>query len=184
MPKNQKQNISLKMTAALAMLVAISIILGKYLAISVGDVLRFSLENLPIIFAGLAFGPLQALLVAVTADLVGCVLVGYAINPLVTVGAAAIGVVSGFLPGLLKKHTRLGSISIIIITTAVSHAVGSVLIKTLGLAVFYDMPIILLMLWRLLNYIIVSAVEALLLYVLLKRDGIRKQIEKIKQKSK
>ena len=50
MPKNQKQNISLKMTAALAMLVAISIILGKYLAISVGEVLRFSLENLPIIY--------------------------------------------------------------------------------------------------------------------------------------
>lgn len=183
MPKSQKQNISLKMTAAMAMLVAISIILGKYLAISLGNVLRLSLENLPILFAGLAFGPLQALLVAVTADVIGCILVGYEINPIVTIGAAAIGVVAGALPKLLKKHAKLNGAPLIIITVAASHVIGSVLIKTLGLAVFYDMPIMILMLWRLLNYTIVSVIEALLLYVLLKRDGIRKQIEKIKQKS-
>lgn len=183
MPKSQKQNISLKMTAAMAMLVAISIILGKYLAISLGNVLRLSLENLPILFAGLAFGPLQALLVAVTADVIGCILVGYEINPLVTLGAAAIGVVAGALPKLLKKHAKPNGVPLIIITVAASHVIGSVLIKTLGLAVFYDMPIMILMLWRLLNYTIVSVLEALLLYVLLKRDGIRKQIEKIKQKS-
>ncbi|MBE6532909.1 MAG: folate family ECF transporter S component [Ruminococcaceae bacterium] len=184
MENSQKQNISPKMTAALAMLVAISIILGKYLAFSVGDVLRFSLENLPIIFAGLAFGPLQALLVAVTADLIGCLLVGFVVNPLVTLGAAAIGLVSGFVPILLKKYTKISDVALIIITVVLSHFCGSVLIKTFGLAVFYDMPIFILMLWRLLNYVIVSALEALLLCILLKREGVRRQIEKIKQKSK
>lgn len=184
MSKNQNQNISLKLTASLAMLVAISIILGKYLAISVGEVLRFSFENLPIIFAGIAFGPLSALLVAVTGDLVGCLLVGYAVNPLVTLGAAAIGLASGFAPMLLKKYSKLSGTPLIIITVVLSHLFGSVLIKTFGLAVFYDMPLFILMLWRLLNYAIVSALEILLLCVLFKRDGIRQQIEKIRQKSK
>ena len=184
MPGSQKQNISLKMTAALAMLVAISIILGKYLALSVGEVLRFSLENLPIIFAGIAFGPLAGVLVAVAADLIGCVLVGFAVNPLVTVGAAVIGAVSGFAPILLKRYTEISGTPLVIITVVLSHLCGSVNIKTLGLAMFYDMPIFILMLWRLLNYAIVSAAEALLLCILLKRDGVRRQIEKIRQKSK
>ncbi len=184
MPKNQKQNISLKMTASLAMLVAISIILGKYLAISVGEVMRFSLENLPIIFAGIAFGPIPALLVAVTADLVGCILVGYAVNPLVTLGAAVIGLVSGLAPRIIKRHTAFNVTPTVIITVALSHLIGSVLIKTFGLAVFYDMPLFLLMLWRLLNYVIVSVLEILLLCILLKREGVRRQIEKIRSKSK
>lgn len=182
--KNQKQNISLEMTASLAMLVAISIILGKYLAIPVGEVLRFSFENLPIIFAGIAFGPLPAMLVGITADIVGCILVGYGINPIVTLGAAVIGLISGFIPMLLKKYTKLSGAPLIIITAALSHLFGSVLIKTFGLAVFYDMPLFILMLWRLLNYAIVSSLEILLLCILFKRDGIRRQIEKLKQKSK
>ena len=46
---------------ASAFLVAISIVCGKYLAIRGGDVLRFSFENLPILLAGIAFGPLVGL---------------------------------------------------------------------------------------------------------------------------
>ena len=184
MPKSQKQNISPKLTAALAMMVAVSIILGKYLALSVGDVLRFSLENLPIIFSGIAFGPIAAILVAVTADLIGCLMVGFGVNPLVTVGAAVVGLIAGFAPMLLKKYTALSGAPLIVITVVLSHLFGSVLIKTLGLAVYYDMPIFALMGWRLLNYAVVSTAEALLLCVLLKRDGVRRQIEKFRQKSK
>ena len=64
-----------------AFLVALSIVCGKFLAIPVGEILRFSFENLPILFAGLAFGPVAGALVGVCADLLGCVLRGYAINP-------------------------------------------------------------------------------------------------------
>ena len=85
----------LKITAALAMLAAVSIICGKYLAIRGGDILRFSFEDLPIIFAGISFGPIAGMLVGVVADLVGCVMVGYTVNPIVTLGAAAIGAFSG-----------------------------------------------------------------------------------------
>lgn len=165
---------------ALAMLVAISIILGKYLALSIGEVLRFSFENLPIIFAGIAFGPISAMLVAVAADLLGCLLVGYAINPLVTVGAAVIGLSSGSVALLLKRFTGAKALSVVILSTAAAHILGSVGIKTLGLAVFYDMPIPVLMLWRLLNYTIIAVLEILIIYLLLKSRGVKSQISKIK----
>ncbi len=184
MSKSPKQNISLKMIATLAMLVAISIVLGKFLAIPVGDVLRFSFENLPIIFAGITFGAIPAVLVAVTADILGCILVGFAINPIVTLGAATIGVVSGIVPQLIRKHKSISRVPLIIITVALSHLCGSVLIKTFGLAVFYDIPIPLLMIWRFLNYTVVGALEILIISVLLERDGMRRQIEQILSKSK
>ena len=75
---------SLAILASSSFLAALSIILGKYLAIPGGNVLRFSFENLPIMFAGMAFGPFVGCAVGIVADLIGCVLVGYTVNPLIT----------------------------------------------------------------------------------------------------
>ena len=86
---------TLKVMVCVALFVAMSIVCGKYLAIGVGNVLRFSFENMPIILSGLMFGPVVGIFAGVAADIVGCVLVGYALNPIVTIGAAAVGGVSG-----------------------------------------------------------------------------------------
>ncbi len=169
---------NIKLVAALAMLVAISIVCGKYLAIRGGDVMRFSLENMPIIFAGMAFGPLAGGLVGVVADLVGCLMVGYTINPLVAIGAGVIGVISGALPSLLKK-TKLRSWIITALTVAAAHLIGSLIIKTFGLASYYDIPFIILLLWRVLNYIIVGAADGAIVHILLGNKGVRMQIREI-----
>ncbi len=171
---------SLKILTSLAMLIAVSIICGKYLAIRGGDILRFSFENLPIIFAGIAFGPVSGAAVGIIADLIGCVLVGYAINPIVTVGAAAIGLVSGLCELLLKRVKKMRRAVSVSISVAAAHIIGSVLIKTFGLAVFYDMPIMVLMLWRLLNYLIIGIIEGFLLICLLKNKQLAKVINKMK----
>lgn len=169
----------LKITAALAMLAAVSIICGKYLAIRGGDILRFSFENLPIIFAGISFGPIAGVLVGVVADLVGCVMVGYTVNPLVTLGAAAIGAFSGISAIIFKKIGIKGAANTVI-SVAIAHIFGSVLIKTFGLSAYYDLPLWALMLWRLLNYVIVGALEAALLVVLLKNKGVTRLISDMK----
>ena len=172
----KKSSKSLKLTVVLAMLTAISIVLGKYLAIRGGDVMRFSLESMPIIFAGMAFGPVAGALVGAVADLIGCVMVAYTINPIVTLGAAAIGVISGILPSLLRRLS-LDFRLVTAITVATAHIIGSVLIKTFGLAAYYDMPFIILMLWRLLNYIIVGALDGATVYVLLSNKGIQMHLK-------
>ena len=170
MPKNQ-QNMSMYRLACCAFLVALSIVCGKFLAIPVGEILRFSFENLPILFAGLAFGPVAGVLVGVSADLLGCVLRGYAVNPWVTAGAVLIGLIAG-LGGVLLR--RLPLVWRVVVTTLVAHLVGSVLVKTIGLSVYYAFPLWELMLWRLLNYVLVGVAEAVLLYGLLSHPGVRR----------
>lgn len=170
---------ALRITVFGALLSAISIITGKYLAFNVGEFIRFSFENLPIIFAGLAFGPIVGALVGVVADLVGCMLVAYAINPIITVGAAVIGLISGLVRFLPEIHGRHAHLFKIIIAVFVSHLVGSVIIKSFGLSVFYDLPIIMLMLWRLLNYVIVGSLEGFILYHLMKNKTVELEIRRI-----
>ena len=178
MTKGQK---SLRITIILALMVAISILMGKYLAIRGGDVMRFSLENTPIILSGMAFGPGAGALVGLIADIVGCIMVGYTINPLVALGAAAIGLVSGFVPRILGKiniNTRLK----LAITVAIAHLIGSVVIKTVGLSAYYDMPFVILLLWRVLNYLIVGTLDGVVVHILLSHKEIDKQIKELTKK--
>ena len=160
----------LRILCAAALLAALSIVLGKYLAINVTDSIRLSFENLTILMAGIFFGPVIGGVVGTAADLLGCMLVGYAINPLVTLGAASIGLLGGLcwrLFGGLPYGIRLA------LTVALAHLVGSVGIKTVGLSAFYSMPLGILALWRLLNYAIVGGLELTLLYFVLKNQAIR-----------
>ena len=160
-----------------AFLAALSIICGKYLALSLGNVLRFSFENLPILLAGMMFGPIVGMTVGVVADLVGCVMVGYTVNPLVTLGAACIGLFGGLLFRATKKLPLLWQTCI---TVILSHLAASVIVKTYGLAQYYDMPFHILLLWRLLNYVIVGVAEWLLLYTVLKNQALRRRFEALR----
>lgn len=175
---------SLTVLVISAFLAAISIVCGKYLAIRGGDVMRFSFENMPILMAGMLFGPVIGAVVGVVADLIGCVMVGYTINPVVTAGAAAIGFVGGvcyYILGKIKKCPYGLKISV---SVAAAHIIGSVIIKTVGLAAFYDMPLGILMLWRLLNYLIVGVLEALILWYLLKNKALMHEINSILSKTR
>ncbi len=183
MQKRRHAAIALRVSISLSMLAAISIILGKYLAINVGEALRFSFENLPVIFAGIFFGPIAGMTVGALADLVGCLLVGYAINPVVTLGAVSIGLVSGLTWYLLKKAALPTGLTLGV-SVALSHLLGSVLIKGAGLSAFYSMPFGILILWRLLNYLIVGALEGILLYFLIKSKTVRSAVSSIKRGGK
>lgn len=163
--------------AVAAFLAALSIVCGKYLAIPVGTVLRFSFENLPLILSGMMFGPAIGAMTAVVADLLGCVMVGYAINPVVTVGAACIGLISGLCYRLPLRIPPFFKISLTVLS---AHIIGSVLIKTWGLAVFYDMPFYVLLLWRLLNYAIIGTAEGVLIHYIFKSSAVRRNLEKLR----
>ena len=174
----KRSKATLARSVAMALLSAMSIVLGKLLAINLGEVLRLSFENLPILFAAIALGPIAGAAVGLLADVVGCLIVGYVINPLVTLGAVAIGGAAGlamrFLPERLPEWARVS------ISVAAAHAIGSVVIKTVGLSGFFGMPLGVLMLWRLLNYLLVGAAESALLVILIKNRGVRMAIASIK----
>lgn len=168
-----------------AMLAAMSMILGKFLQIPTpfSELIRISFENLPVILAGILLGPLAGAMTGIVADLIGCVAYGYSINPLITLGAGAVGLVAGLVAFLLERAPLLWRV---IGAVVLSHVIGSVLIKTAGLAAWYlaayDLGYGQLLLWRVLNYAIIAALEATLLYLLLRHRGIARQLERMCRK--
>lgn len=191
MSKNTSRNFKVPIFKSLsglcfaAILSAMSFILGKFLQIPnpFQEFIRISFENLPIILAGISLGPIAGALVGAVADLIGCALYGYSINPIITVGAFSIGLVSGFISNYVVKTPLILKV---IISTAAAHIVGSVLIKSAGLAVWYlskyELGYWEFVAWRLLNYTIVAIAECVLLYILLKNKAIQKQLERMCEK--
>lgn len=164
---------SLKQLTMASVLVAISIICGKFLAINIGVAMRISFENMPIIFASVTMGPIIGTMVGVASDLIGCVLYGYAINPIITIGAGVIGFISGFVFKYIKiKGERLR----LLLACLLSHTVGSVIIKTIGLASYAELPIHLLVIFRSLIYVVTIALEFIIIFYLLGSKSLRRQI--------
>lgn len=168
-----------------AILAAMSLILGKFMQIPhpFQEFIRISFENLPIVLAGIVLGPVAGALVGTVADLIGCLLYGYTINILITLGGASVGFVAGFMANYIVKRPLVLQV---ILSEAAAHAVGSVLIKSAGLAAWYlskyELGYFEFVAWRLLNYSIVAAAECVILYLLLRNRAFRKQIEEIRGK--
>ena len=168
-----------------ALLAAMSLILGKFLQIPTpfAEFVRISFENLPVILAGLVLGPLAGAMTGAVADLVGCLAYGYSINPLITLGAASAGLVAGVVGWALSRAPLLLRLSL---SAVAAHLVGSVGIKTAGIAAWYlskyDLGYFELTLWRLLNYTIIAVLEIAILYALLRHRGFQKQLERMCRK--
>lgn len=155
--------------------VAMSIVLGKFMQIPIGDSIRISFENLPILMAGIFFGPFVGGAVAIVADLLGCLLKGYSINPIITLGAASIGILSGIVSMVLKKKNTTLIVALSIIS---AHLIGSVIIKSIGLYVYFHTPIQMLAL-RIPTYIGTGLLEFLIVSMLLSNKAFTSQLEKI-----
>lgn len=148
-----------------ALFIALSIVLGKYLAFTMGP-FRVSFENLTVLLSGILFGPLGGLVVGAAADLVGCLLVGYAINPVVTLGAACVGACCGL--GWQLFH-RLHPTVRLALSVLLGHGIGSMLIKSIGLHLYFGFPLSVLWL-RIPLYLMTGALEGYFLYLLLRRQ--------------
>ncbi|MBQ9375347.1 MAG: folate family ECF transporter S component [Ruminococcus sp.] len=161
-----------------ALFVAMSIVLGKFLSIKIGDNIRISFENLSLIMSGMFFGPVVGLVTAAVADIVGCILYGYAINPIITLGAASIGFTAGLASHIMLKNNKLLNV---IVSVSLAHLIGSIIIKTIGLYVYYHTPFQVLI-WRLPVYIITAAAESFIIYTLVRNKAFSEQIERMNQK--
>ena len=168
-----------------AMLAAMSLIIGKFLQIPnpFQNIIRISFENLPILLAGITTGPFVGALTGVVADLLGCVLYGYAINPIITLGAATVGLISGIMANYVIRRPLAAQV---ICAAVVAHLLGSVVIKSLGLAAWflssYDMGLLELMLWRLLTYTVICAAECVILCLLLRHRAVSDLLERMRKK--
>jgi ECF transporter S component (folate family) len=152
-----------------AMLVAMSVIIGIFCKNFLnfgGGLFRVTFENLPIILSGMLYGPIVGGLVGVCADLVSYLFSSqvYPPNLLVTAGALAVGVLSGIMA---KYIIRKKGMKQIILSGAVAHIVGSMIIKPIGLYQFYGV----LVLWRIPLYLVIAPIEIFILCMLFSRNS-------------
>ena len=160
-----------------ALFIAMSIALGKLLAFNVTPYIRISFENLTIIMAGIFFGPFVGAAVGAGADIIGCILVGYSINPIITLGAASIGLVAGIVSSsVFKGNVKLNTA----FSVGLAHLIGSVIIKSIGLRVYYNYPIGWLA-WRLPTYIGIGILEFYIIWLLLNNKAFSEQLDKVRK---
>ena len=155
-----------------AMLVAMSVVIGifckTFLNFGLG-LFRITFENLPIILSGILFGPVIGGLVGIASDLISYLMSGqaYPLNIIVSLGAMAVGVVSGAVSKYLIK--RKGNAQIIV-SAALAHLVGSMIIKPIGLYQFYGAAV----LWRIPLYLVIAPLEIIVICLLFRRSSFRR----------
>lgn len=159
-----------------AMLIGISVAVGWFcrLYLTFGVFIRVTFENLPIILCGILFGPIYGLCVGLCTDLVSCVVSAQEINPIITLGAASVGLISGLTSKLLSKIS-VGKVLRVIAPCFLAHIIGCMFIKTLGLQVYYfsTTPYWYLFGIRSAVYVPIAIIEALILVLLLKNNFIK-----------
>ena len=86
------------------MFVALSIAIAAFCKVYLSfGAIRITFENLPILLSSVLFGPLVGAATGVTADIISCIIAANPINPIITVGAAMIGAVSGVFHIIFSK---------------------------------------------------------------------------------
>ncbi len=170
-------NKNLKKLTLVAMLTAMSVVIGIFCKNFLnfgGGLFRITFENMPIILAGVFFGPLSGAVVGVASDLISYFLSAqmYPPNLIVTAGAASVGLFSGLVSMIFKKYEKRGIVRIIV-SASVAHMIGSMIIKPIGLFAFYGY----LVLWRIPLYFVIAGVEIMLLCMLYGNAAFRRLVE-------
>ena len=118
----------------LALLSATQVVLARFIVPMPNPTMRFSIEAVPIIVAGLLFGPFAGGIVGLVGDAVGCLFSGYGYNPVFAVPPLLTGVCAGllrFLPIRKLNYTR------ILASFLPAVVLGSVLWQSYWLSFFY-----------------------------------------------
>ncbi|MEA4913328.1 MAG: folate family ECF transporter S component [Christensenella sp.] len=128
-----------KRLSLLAMFIALQIVLSKFLMLQLAPSVRLSIDSVPILLAGIWFGPIAGGLVGALADSLGTILfpTGGAYFPLLTVAFLLVGVVSGFLSRVVKVKQSLFRIALIVIPAEI---VGSYFFKSFALSLLVGVP--------------------------------------------
>lgn len=154
-----------RVIAFAGVLIAMQIVLARVVAIPIGNELRITVSATPIYLAGLWFGPMIGGICGGISDILGCILAGYAPNPLILITSVLCGVMPGFFKKNFLKKVELWRVLVVV---ALHGLIGSLGFTTLGLHWFYGTPWVYLYTTRTVQTILLTAVNSVLVYFLYK----------------
>ena len=169
-----EKNYRIKMLTVSAMMVALSVVIGYICKtvpiLNMGVGLRITFENLPIILAGIMFGPIVGACVGFVADMLSCIFSGQAPLLFVSLGSISVGLVAGICS---KYIVRKNGVWKIVLSEALAHLIGSVIIKTVALSMAYGYVIVL----RIPLGLAIAAAEIVIVLILYRNKTIRKLVD-------
>lgn len=136
MQKNSsKQHWNVSTLVYMALLVALHLVLTRVFVIELGAY-RISIGSVATIMAGLWLGPVAGGVCGLAADLIGCFMKGYAVNPFITLAAILWGVIPALAKPFFVNRTKKMKAVGICISIAITDVISSLILTTAGLVIF------------------------------------------------
>jgi len=166
------KHITTKRLSFMAMLIALQIVLSKFLMLQLTGSIRLSIDSVPILLTGIWFGPIAGGIVGLLSDLLGTLLFPTAgmYYPPLTAAFVLIGVCAGFLTRIVKSERALLRAALIVIPAEI---VGSYLTKSMALSALVQVPFPALLAARALPVGSVMLVNTLLVFLLDRLLGVK-----------
>ncbi len=125
---------SVRTLTSCAVLIAVTVVLSRFLVLTPTESSRYSIEAVPIFLSGMLFGPVAGAFVGFAADFIGCLFSPFGYNPIFSIPPLLYGLCAGFFGGFLKKKV---SILRIAAAFACPIIVGSILWQSAALTIVY-----------------------------------------------
>ena len=161
------KKISTRNMVLMALLVAVSIVLTRFLVIYLTNTIRVSFGGIPIILASLLLGPVAGGITGAVADILGASLFSpFGYYPPLTLPPVIVGILPALLKPWLLKEVRYWRILVIVLITDLVAQIG---VTTYLLAGMYGTGFMELLVVRLPVSLAIAVVESILVYGLYKR---------------
>ena len=169
-----------------ALLTALSVILARLLTIIPSEISRFSLEAVPILLAGLLFGPVPGAAVGFAADLIGCLFSPFGYNPIFCLPPILYGLWAGLLRGYVWTKPTVWRVALAVFPAALC---GSVLWQSAALALVYGGEAKLaFFLTRLasrsIQFAVTGVIDTAAVWLLLRRNALSPVLHRLKIKER
>ncbi len=154
-----------RIMAFAGVIIAMNIVLARLVAINIGPTLRITVSQTPVYLAGFCFGPVVRGICGFLGDLIGSLLQGYAPNPLISISAILAGVIPGVFRHVMEKKPELWKVLGVL---AIHGVVGALGFTCVGLHIYYGTPWSVLYATRIVQTIMLTAVNSVLVFFLYK----------------
>lgn len=163
----------------LGVLIAMQVVLARYLAIPVGDMMRFSTSFIPVVIGARLFGALGGMVVYGLGDLVGAIVfpTGGAFFPGYTITAAVVGLIFGLILKEKKDETALQKNTKSVSAVLLTQLIGSFLMNSFWRSFQTGTPYGAVLITRLPQCLVSSVIQ--IIFIVLFLDKICKIVKKV-----
>lgn len=162
---SKKHHLELKDIVIVAILIAIQVVLARFLSISLWN-LKIGFSFVPIFIAARKLGTFEAVLVAGLGDFIGAIL--FPIGPYFP-GFTVTAILMALCNGLLfHKHCDLKRI---VFSVVINQLLGSLLLNTLWISILYSKAYTILLVTRVFQTIVMTFFQIAVGYLLLVKQS-------------